>query len=230
MGRLLDLTDKKFGKLTVVRRMLGETYINGEALWECICSCEKKSTILAHGSQLRGGRKKSCGCIRAPSEYEYLCKIKQKLLEKSKLNIYNQCIEWTGFKNHDGYGQISYTKKGIERAIGAHRASWMVHVGPIPNDLYVLHKCDNPCCVRIEHLWLGNDADNMRDKINKGRGNHKRGSKSPVAKLSEKKAKEILHMKGQGKTSHELSKEYGIAASSIRSIWQRKNWKHLKEK
>jgi hypothetical protein len=51
----------------------------------------------------------------------------------------------------------------------AHRVAWEIYCGEIPNNLHVLHTCDNPLCVKPDHLWLGTQADNMRDKALKGR-------------------------------------------------------------
>lgn len=227
MGTLIDLSGKTFGRLTVICRSKDDNYINGEALWVCKCSCAKQSILSVCGSQLRQDKKKSCGCIWKPEKEEFLKKIKERLVKYSKLNVFNQCIEWTGCKDKGGYGHIGITKNGIERPVKAHRASWLVHVGDIPNDKFVCHHCDNPCCIRLEHLFLGSHTDNMRDKNAKRRGNYRKGEESGVSKITQKQAKKILKMKDVGITSTEIGKKYNIAASTVRSIWQRKNWKHL---
>lgn len=74
------------------------------------------------------------------------------------------CWVWTGCRSHD-YGLMGANKARIL----AHRFSWELHYGPIPNGLGVLHRCDNPPCVRPDHLFLGTFEDNMKDKIAKGR-------------------------------------------------------------
>jgi hypothetical protein len=77
------------------------------------------------------------------------------------------CWFWIAGKNQHGYGKISRTRKaGPERA---HRISWELNYGPIPDGLCVLHKCDNPPCVRPEHLFLGTKRDNHDDMVKKGR-------------------------------------------------------------
>jgi hypothetical protein len=58
--------------------------------------------------------------------------------------------------------------------MGAHCASWLIHYGPIPDGLFVLHRCDNPPCVRPDHLFLGTHTDNMRDMAAKGRQSKQR--------------------------------------------------------
>ena len=74
------------------------------------------------------------------------------------------CWIWTRSKCR-GYGRISYNGTGKM----AHRISWEIHCGPIPEGMLVLHKCDVPACVNPEHLFLGTYKDNTQDAIKKGR-------------------------------------------------------------
>ena len=76
------------------------------------------------------------------------------------------CWLWTGCKGYDGYGHF---RLGTRSATRAHRVSWELHYGPIPEGLLVCHRCDNPTCVRPDHLVLGTSADNERDKARKGK-------------------------------------------------------------
>jgi hypothetical protein len=71
------------------------------------------------------------------------------------------CWPWTGKIATNGYGYLDNML--------AHRASWLIHHGPIPEGLQVLHHCDNPRCVNPDHLWLGTQADNVADMMAKGR-------------------------------------------------------------
>jgi len=71
------------------------------------------------------------------------------------------CWEWEGSRFPSGYGRL--------KRMRAHRAVWEAVYGPIPAGLCVLHRCDNPPCVRPDHLRLGTQADNMRDRASKGR-------------------------------------------------------------
>ena len=75
------------------------------------------------------------------------------------------CWLWQGARSSKGYGSVRYSG----RAIGAHRLSWLLHKGPIPDGLHVLHSCDTPACLNPEHLFLGSNQDNVTDKIAKGR-------------------------------------------------------------
>ncbi len=93
---------------------------------------------------------------------------KQKInfLRKFKILRNEPCWEWAGARNPAGYGQFCGFGK---RQMSAHRISWFVFNGPFDTKLLVLHKCDNPPCVNPYHLYLGNQFDNERDKINRKR-------------------------------------------------------------
>jgi hypothetical protein len=86
------------------------------------------------------------------------------------------CIEWTGARVASGYGHryIKGTGRANARYEYVHRAAWEEANGPIPDGVFVLHRCDNPACYRLDHLFLGTAADNSADMVAKGRhrGNH----------------------------------------------------------
>lgn len=83
----------------------------------------------------------------------------------AKVNKTEGCWEWTGAKGRGGYGQLYVDGKDVR----AHRVSWELHHGPIPKGMFVCHHCDNQPCVRPEHLFIGDNAANMRDAFAKGR-------------------------------------------------------------
>jgi hypothetical protein len=101
------------------------------------------------------------------------------------------CWLWTAYRNRDGYGQFRVGG----RMSKAHRVSWMLHFGPIPGGLDVLHRCDNPDCVNPSHLWLGTDADHTADKVAKGRQSRQKGEMHGQAKLC---AAEVITIRRAG--------------------------------
>lgn len=83
----------------------------------------------------------------------------------------DNCWEWTGFRNDNGYGYMQVYGKNIRprKKIGAHRMSYIIHFGDIPKGFCICHKCDNRNCVNPNHLFLGTYNDNIQDMIKKGR-------------------------------------------------------------
>src|SRR5882724_6940566 len=96
-----------------------------------------------------------------------------------KVDTSGDCWLWQGSTNHRGYGLF----KGKLRVVPAHRWSYEQYIAAVPSELYVLHRCDVRACVRPDHLFVGTQADNMRDAMNKDRVCY--GSRHPRAKLTE---------------------------------------------
>ncbi len=116
----------------------------------------------------------------------------------------------------------------VPQAIYAHRLSWEIHHGPIPTGLFVLHHCDNPPCTNPAHLWLGTNADNMRDMTAKGR--QARGAGNGQAKLTEAQVREIRRCHLQGAATYStLARTFGVSIAGIEAIMLRKNWAWVKD-
>ena len=88
-----------------------------------------------------------------------------RFLSRTSFEPSTECRVWMGYKTSRGYGRLSYNGK-LEQA---HRVAWMLFRGPIPPGVYVLHTCDNPPCVAVRHLYLGNQSRNMLDAVQRGR-------------------------------------------------------------
>lgn len=126
------------------------------------------------------------------------------------------CWVWTAYisKPHTrgsaGYGEIQV--EGHHQT--AHRVSWEIHFGAIPDGLMVLHKCDVRHCVRPDHLFLGTTDDNMADMVRKGRSTH---DGHPPLKLSDEQVREIRSLAKC--TPHGfLASMYGVSKSMISGI------------
>jgi hypothetical protein len=87
----------------------------------------------------------------------------------AKVKKTDGCWQWTGAATPDGYGFLARAINGERHPLRAHRFSWELHRGPVPEGLWVLHRCDNPRCVNPDHLFLGDRTANMRDCAAKGR-------------------------------------------------------------
>ena len=146
----------------------------------------------------------------------------------AKVRITPGCWLWQGGKANYGYGTMS---DGSGRLIGAHRASWIVHNGPIPEGLQVLHKCDVPECVNPDHLSLGTQKDNMEDCANKGRIRFgivkSKGSSHYKTRFVEADIIEIRRLRSVGVPCCVVARKYGVCQSTISQITRRSNWAHV---
>jgi hypothetical protein len=84
--------------------------------------------------------------------------------------VAGECVEWQAARYPSGYGKVSYQGRGVY----AHRVAWQLTNGPIPAGLWILHHCDNPRCVKPDHLYAGTAKDNAEDRENRGRGKSRR--------------------------------------------------------
>lgn len=140
------------------------------------------------------------------------------------MDITYDCLEWDGRLNQDFYGLVPIEPgpKG-GRTMPAHRWVWEGTFGPIPVGVHVLHRCDNPPCINIDHLFLGTNADNIADKIAKGRQARGGGQR----KLTGEQVRSIRERLEQGETSARLAREFGVSRVMMGHIKARRSWKSL---
>lgn len=148
----------------------------------------------------------------------------------------NGCWIWIGFIGNDGYGQFSSCQR---THIRAHRYSYEIHYGEIPNEKLVCHTCDNRTCVNPSHLWLGTTKENLQDASKKGRLDgintwsegqpYTRGSRNGMSILTEEDIPVIRELYASGEfLQSEIGKMYGVTNSAISGILRGRTWKHIK--
>jgi hypothetical protein len=137
----------------------------------------------------------------------------------------DDCWEWTAGKSSDGYGCIGEGGR-YARVRGTHRVAWFLEHGEWPDE-HVLHRCDNPGCVNIRHLFLGTHSDNMRDRAAKGRNADTTGESNPAAKLTGEQVLEIRRLHALGHTQRSLADQFGISKTNAASIIHRRIWTHI---
>lgn len=138
-----------------------------------------------------------------------------------KVDKASDCWTWTADTNPHGYGRLRW--EGAAQL--AHRVSWQLHVGPIPDGLCVLHRCDNPPCVNPAHLFLGTHADNSEDMRRKGRSHKPHGERSGKAKLSAGQVRDIQQRVAEGESQASVARRYAVHPAHVSRIVNGKRWR-----
>ena len=134
------------------------------------------------------------------------------------------CWLWLGsrFRHRHGYGAFTCRPHGIIQQ-RAHRIAWKLFRGDVDPARHVLHRCDNPSCVNPDHLFLGDQASNMKDKVRKGRQN--RGHNHNFAKLTEDQARSIL---SDRRDADAIACEFEISRATVQDIKSGRSWRHIR--
>lgn len=212
----------------------------------CCCDCGTEKSVDAF--TLRNGESTSCGCSLKPDGT-----LKDRFLERVKIDPAG-CWIWQGGANGQGYGVLRHD----EMQHRAHRVSYELFVGPIDDGLLVLHHCDNPPCVRPDHLYAGTAADNARDAVERGRvargdrhcsrtrpervprGDRHgwrthpesvpRGEQQGAAKLTEALVREIRRLDQAGLSSRAIIAALGLSVN-LKCVWAVRRgvtWAHVR--
>jgi len=136
----------------------------------------------------------------------------------------DECWPWLGSIGKHGYGFL-YRGKEDGGMVTSHRASWLIHNGPIEDGLFVLHHCDVRECVNPRHLYLGDVRDNARDAV--ARGRVPRGERAGASKLTESDVIEIRRLSGEGVLQREIAERFGIQRGQVSRIVHRHQWRHV---
>ena len=148
---------------------------------------------------------------------------KEYLLSKIKIDKKTGCWIWQASKNEGGYGRKRY--KGRQTYV--HRIFYEVFVGEIPKEMFVLHRCDTPSCVRPSCLFIGTHQNNSDDKYKKKRNNNLKGEEHGMSKLTEKDVLEIRRLYKKGWPSRKIGRKFNMYHTSILCIVKRKTWNHI---
>lgn len=134
------------------------------------------------------------------------------------------CWPWTR-ATHQGYGW--FRLRGV--SITASRFAWRITHGPIPVGLYVCHTCDNRPCCNPAHLWLGTQADNVRDMFAKGRQGtgRARGEAVGGARLTETAVRSIRDLHGAGRSKRSLGFAFGVSRRTVQQVLSGDTWRHV---
>lgn len=155
-----------------------------------------------------------------PKSRDLILRITENVKEDSNL-----CWIWQRQKSSTGYGKITVSSKKLF----AHRVSYEVFKGNIPENKIVMHTCDNPSCVNPDHLKLGTQKENIQDMFSKGRNPPRNqqchGESNGQAILTSPQIKEIRRRINSGSKQIDLAKEYNVSKQTISAIFTGISWK-----
>ncbi len=146
-----------------------------------------------------------------------------RLLQNAK-RLPNGCLIFGGSHRSGVYGALVVDGKNTK----AHRLSYQLQVGPIPDGMFVLHKCDTPLCIEPDHLFPGTPKDNTRDMMAKGRQKFfigkviLRGERAPSAKLSDADVDAIRVAVFDGESQHSVARRYGVSQGHVSALIRKK--------
>ena len=147
-------------------------------------------------------------------------RIEERFWKKVDKSTLSGCWEWMAYKLPQGYGRF----RVAGRMQLAHRVSYELTHGPIPDGMFVCHRCDNRGCVNPDHLFLGTQADNLRDMREKGRAAPVVGEAHGAARLTEA---DVLAIRADTRTQAAIAADYGVTQPLVNKIKRRKTWAHV---
>lgn len=189
---------------------------------ECQCRCGEKTNIARCTDAKKGWRKGH------PLQFihRHQCRKYQSLEEafwaNVKVGASDECWEWQSKSIAAGYGLIWACGEHIT----AHRFSYEIHNGPIPDGLDVLHGCDNKLCANPRHLRVGTARDNIRDAIDRGRVWDESGA-HVGAKLSAADIPIIRQLASEGWEYRAIAERFNVDPANIGQIVRGQTWKHI---
>ncbi len=145
-------------------------------------------------------------------------KVIERFFTKFKKLGPDDCWEWEGHKDKDGYGKISYRKKPNRYFERAHRLSAGIYHGDVVGDAVVMHKCDNPSCVNPNHLKIGTHLENEQDKDRKGRR-----PMDHIRKYTDDQIRQVFCMVRDGYFNKDIQTKLNITKGAVQNIYASRN-------
>lgn len=191
----------------------------------CQCGCGQKTKLAQRTSPTRRTAKDQP--VRFVRGHHGRRSLLDRFWEKVNVCEPNECWSWTGSTNLGGYGEVRDGKT----LLMAHRFSYEIHHGPIPEGMEMCHSCDNPSCCNPAHLFVGTRSDNMLDMYRKGRANREwhgvLGEQNHRSKLTAEQVREIRRLCAGGTMQKDVAKTFGVHKGTVGSIVRRENWTHI---
>ncbi len=154
----------------------------------------------------------------------------QRFADKVDRKGDDECWPWIGCRDSKGYGRVQRGGRGSPAR--AHRIAFELTFGTIPRGASVCHRCDNPPCCNPGHLFVGENAENVQDKLSKDR--QAKGSKTAhagechhSAKLTDAAVREIRLLAASGRKQKDIAEHFGIRQNTVSRIVSGKSWSHV---
>ncbi len=143
---------------------------------------------------------------------------------EAKINKTDGCWEWVASCAGAGYGQMKLPKQRKQEY--SHRLAYMIYKGPIGENQFVCHTCDNTKCCNPDHLFLGTQKENLQDMKDKNR--HLAGAKNAMAKLTDADVVKIRSCLESGMAQLQVARAFNVSQVTISRISRRERWAHVK--
>lgn len=191
---------------------------------KCSRCGEEKPENSSNFARDRGGFTRNCRACKGGRPT-----LLDRFWSKVRKGIGDECWDWIAGVGGPGYGELNLGRRGLGM-VTAHRFSYELHKGAIPEGLCVMHSCDNRRCVNPSHLSLGTLNDNNQDAIAKGRFRFpepRHGERSPVSKLTDEIVRAIRLRRANGERLTVMAKDYGVTEALVSMVALRKIWKRV---
>lgn len=201
----------------VSQNLSNRQYVRTPASFEC-ATCGKTVTRADKPSMILGAFLRLRYCSRPCSWASFKGDPDALFWQKVAKGADGECWVWTGSKVRTGYGVHWADGKHVK----AHRYSYALHYGEIPEGMSVLHSCDNPTCCNPAHLRLGTQKDNMADMVARNRRVAITGERHPSARLT---AQDVAYIRQRLEPAHKTAAMFGVSRSLVAKIRQGALWR-----